>query len=275
VPRWATRRRCCACHPASGIWRGSRRGPARGLGAAGCRYVPVAGVVYEAAMRAVGGPICAAVDAVFSGEAKTAFVAGRPPGHHAERETAMGFCLFGTVAIGAKRALDHHGLSRVAVWISTCITATARRTCCGTRGGVCSSPRTRCRLSRHRAPGEKGAHGQILNLPLPPGSDGQHMRPMNGWSSRRLAACAAGTLLIISAGFDAHARRPAGRAELDRGGFRLAHPCDLRSGDDCCGGRVVSALEGGYDLDALAASVAAHVGYFWSGANERDCSDDL
>ena len=69
---------------------------------------------YDAAMRAVGG-ICAAVDAVVTGEAKTAFVAGRPPGHHAERETAMGFCLFGTVAIGAKRALDHHGLSRVAI----------------------------------------------------------------------------------------------------------------------------------------------------------------
>ncbi|MBP9049036.1 MAG: histone deacetylase family protein, partial [Tabrizicola sp.] len=69
---------------------------------------------FEAAMRAVGG-ICAAVDAVISGEAKTAFVAGRPPGHHAERETAMGFCLFGTVAIGAKRALEHHGLKRVAI----------------------------------------------------------------------------------------------------------------------------------------------------------------
>ena len=69
---------------------------------------------FDAAMRAVGG-ICAAVDAVVSGQARTAFVAGRPPGHHAERETAMGFCLFGTVAIGAKRALDHHGLGRVAI----------------------------------------------------------------------------------------------------------------------------------------------------------------
>ena len=150
---------------------------------------------YEAAMRAVGG-ICAAVDAVVSGEAKTAFVAGRPPGHHAERETAMGFCLFGTVAIGAKRALDHHGLKRVAIVDFDVHHGNGTQDLLWNEG--------RCLyVSSHQMPlypgtgrpEERGAQGQIVNVPLRSGS----------------------------------------------------------------GGRVVSSLEGGYDLDALAVSVAAHV----------------
>lgn len=211
---------------------------------------------YEAAMRAVGG-ICAAVDAVVSGEAKTAFVAGRPPGHHAERERAMGFCLFGTVAIGAKRALDHHGLSRVAVVDFDVHHGNGTQDLLWDEG--------RCLfVSSHQMPlypgtgrpEERGAHGQIVNVPLREGSGGRAMREvyermvfpaLSDWKPE---------LLLISAGFDAHADDPLAGLEWQAEDYRwlTERLCDF------AGGRVVSSLEGGYDLEALAASVAAHAG---------------
>ena len=211
---------------------------------------------FDAAMRAVGG-ICAAVDAVVGGEAKTAFVAGRPPGHHAESETAMGFCLFGTVAIGVKRALDHHGLSRVAVVDFDVHHGNGTQDLLWDEG--------RCLfVSSHQMPlypgtgrpEERGAHGQIVNVPLRAGSGGRAMRAvyegvvfpaLKDWEPE---------LLLISAGFDAHVDDPLAGLEWQAEDYRWLtyRLCDF------AGGRVVSSLEGGYDLDALAASVAAHVG---------------
>ena len=211
---------------------------------------------FDAAMRAVGG-ICAAVDAVVGGEAKTAFVAGRPPGHHAESETAMGFCLFGTVAIGVKRALDHHGLSRVAVVDFDVHHGNGTQDLLWDEG--------RCLfVSSHQMPlypgtgrpEERGAHGQIVNVPLRAGSGGRAMRAvyegvvfpaLKDWEPE---------LLLISAGFDAHVDDPLAGLEWQAEDYRWLTDrlCDF------AGGRVVSSLEGGYDLDALAASVAAHVG---------------
>ena len=211
---------------------------------------------YEAAMRAVGG-ICAAVDAVVSGEAKTAFVAGRPPGHHAERETAMGFCLFGTVAIGAKRALEVHGLARVAIVDFDVHHGNGTQDLLWEEG--------RCLfVSSHQMPlypgsgrpEERGAHGQVLNVPLREGSGGRAMRDayerlvfpaLEAWGPE---------LLLISAGFDAHVDDPLAGLEWQAEDYAwlTGRLCDF------AGGRVVSTLEGGYDLDALAASVAAHVG---------------
>ncbi|NJS40022.1 MAG: histone deacetylase family protein [Rhodobacteraceae bacterium] len=210
---------------------------------------------YDAAMRAVGG-ICAAVDAVVSGEVKTAFVAGRPPGHHAERDIAMGFCLFGTVAIGAKRALDHHGLNRVAIVDFDVHHGNGTQDLLWDEG--------RCLfVSSHQMPlypgtgrpEEKGAHGQIMNLPLRGGGTGHDMRhvyervvfpALEAWQPE---------LLLISAGFDAHADDPLAGLEwrAEDYAWLTRHLCGF------AGGRVVSTLEGGYDLDALAASVAAHV----------------
>jgi acetoin utilization deacetylase AcuC-like enzyme len=210
---------------------------------------------YDAAMRAVGG-MCAAVDVVVTGEAKTAFVAGRPPGHHAERETAMGFCLFGTVAIGAKRALDHHGLKRVAIVDFDVHHGNGTQDLMWDEG--------RCLfVSSHQMPlypgsgrpEERGAHGQVLNVPLQSGSGGQAMRAayerlifptLTAWEPE---------LLLISAGFDAHADDPLAGLEWQAEDYRWLTEklCDF------AGGRVVSSLEGGYDLAALAASVAAHV----------------
>ena len=213
----------------------------------------------EAALRGVGG-VCAAVDAVLAGAATNAFVACRPPGHHAERETAMGFCLFGNVAIGAARALDHHGLARVAVLDFDVHHGN------GTQDLLWDEPRIRF-VSSHEMPlypgtgaaTERGAHGQIINLPLRAASGGAAMwaawapvlADLKSWQPE---------LILLSAGFDAHRDDPLASLTWTTADYaRLTHAiCDLA--DACCAGRVVSALEGGYDLDALAASVAAHVG---------------
>ncbi len=211
---------------------------------------------FQAAMRAVGG-ICAAIDAVVSGDAKTAFMAGRPPGHHAERETAMGFCLFGTVAIGAKRALEHHGLSRVAVVDFDVHHGNGTQDLLWGEG--------RCLfVSSHQMPlypgsgqpEERGAHGQILNVPLRAGSGGRAMREIYEGAVFPALEEWKPELLLISAGFDAHADDPLAGLEWQAEDYRwlTEHLCDF------AGGRVVSSLEGGYDLDALAESVAAHVG---------------
>lgn len=213
----------------------------------------------QAAMRAVGG-ICAAVDLVLSGGAGNAFVGCRPPGHHAERDRAMGFCLFGTAAIGAMHALEVHGLSRVAVLDFDVHHGN------GTQDLLWAESRVRF-VSSHQMPlypgtggtSERGAHGQIENLPLDQGSGGAAM--WRAWQPalERLRAWGP-ELIVVSAGFDAHRDDPlAGLAWTEADFARLtAAICQVAAG--CCSGRVVSTLEGGYDLPALAASVAAHVG---------------
>lgn len=215
---------------------------------------------FEAALRAVGGA-CAAVDAVLAGADKTAFVAARPPGHHAETATPMGFCLFGTVAIAAKRALDHHGLNRVAVVDFDVHHGN------GTQDLLWDEGRAQFISSQQMPlwPGtggrdEKGAQGQIINLPLPPESDGAAMRAV--YEAEVFPALAAWKpdLILISAGFDAHTDDPLAQLNWQTADYAwLTHRlCDLAEGS--AQGRVVSCLEGGYDLAALAASVAAHVG---------------
>lgn len=210
----------------------------------------------DAALRAVSG-VCAAVDAVLAGEVRNAFVAARPPGHHAETETAMGFCLFGTVAIGAKRALDHHGLSRVAIVDFDVHHGN------GTQDLLWNEDRCLFASSHQMPlypgsghPSEKGAHGQILNVPLRGGSSGGAMR--RAYEEQIFPALAAWNpeLLLISAGFDAHWADPLAGLEWEAEDFAwlTEHLCNF------AGGRVVSSLEGGYDLPALTASVAAHVG---------------
>ena len=213
----------------------------------------------DAALRAVGG-MAQAVDAVVQGRARRAFLAARPPGHHAETATAMGFCLFGTVAIGAKRALDLHGLSRVAVLDFDVHHGN------GTQDLLWDESRIRF-VSSHQmplypgtgAPGERGAHGQITNLPLRAGSGGAAMRAAWGPVLADLARWQP-ELVLVSAGFDAHEADPLASLEWEAEDFAWLTAAIVDLAESTCGGRVVSALEGGYDLDALAASVAAHVG---------------
>ena len=247
------------CHPAQYLARVRDAIPAEGL-------VQMDGDTYlspgslNAALRAVGG-VCAGVDAVMAGEAQSAFVACRPPGHHATRETAMGFCLFGTVAIAAKRALDVHGLKRVAVVDFDVHHGN------GTQDLLWDEARCLF-VSSHQMPlypgsgaaRETGEHGQIVNIPLVAGSGGAQMRAVyEDLAFPRLTAFAP-ELILISAGFDAHRDDPLGglRWVADDFAWLTERICDVA--DASAGGSVVSTLEGGYDLDALEDCVAAHVG---------------
>lgn len=224
---------------------------------------------FQAALRGVGG-VCAAVDLVLSGGATNAFVAARPPGHHAETETAMGFCLFGNVAIAAKHALDHHGLARVAIIDFDVHHGN------GTQDLLWDEPRIKF-ASSHQMPlypgsgaaHETGAHGQIINLPLRPGSDGKAMRA--GYDAHIFPQIDsfAPELILVSAGFDAHRDDPLANLGWVEDDFvwLTRRICDLA--EKHCAGRVVSSLEGGYDLAALAASVAAHVTVLKESGNDR------
>lgn len=212
-----------------------------------------------AAHRAVGGGV-RAVDLVMSGEAQNAFVATRPPGHHAERETTMGFCLFGNVAVAAKHALDHHGLSRVAIVDFDVHHGN------GTQDLLEDDARAFF-VSSHQFPlwpgtgtaDDTGPHDTILNLPLAPGTGGEGFRKI--YEDKVFPAVTAfkPELLLISAGFDAHRDDPLADLRLTEDDFAwvTGRLCDLA--DNLCGGRIVSCLEGGYNLMALAQSAAAHV----------------
>ena len=213
----------------------------------------------DAALRGVGGAL-AAVDAVLGGQAGNAFVATRPPGHHAETARTMGFCLFGTVAIAARHAIERHGLSRVAVVDFDVHHGN------GTQDLLWSEARSLF-VSSHQsplwpgtgAPDETGAHGNVLNVPLDPRSDGAVFRAAYDRQVFPALEAFAPEMILISAGFDAHRDDPLAELRLTEADFEwvTARLCDLA--DTHCGGRVVSCLEGGYDLEALAASVAAHV----------------
>ncbi|MEO9779588.1 MAG: histone deacetylase family protein [Sedimentitalea sp.] len=213
----------------------------------------------NAAFRGAGAAV-RAVDMVLGGEAPNAFAAVRPPGHHAETDTPMGFCLFGNAALAAKHALDHHGLSRVAVVDFDVHHGN------GTQDLLWDEKRALLITSQQIPlfPGtgradETGAYDTILNIPLPPGSDGALMRQeYQDKAFPRLRAFKP-ELIIISAGFDAHADDPLANLEWQTQDFAwiTAELCVLA--DELCDGRVVSTLEGGYDLHALSASVLAHV----------------
>ena len=213
----------------------------------------------RAAQRGVGGNI-AAIDTVLSGDVANAFVGCRPPGHHAETETAMGFCLFGNVAIGAKHAMERHGLSRVAVVDFDVHHGN------GSQDLLWNEPRVLF-CSSHQMPlypgsgavTERGAHGNILNHPFDGESDGAVMRAAYESDIFPAIDAFAPELILTSAGFDAHRADPLANLNWEVDDFVwLTHQiCDLA--ERHCQGRVVSTLEGGYDLTALAQCVAAHV----------------
>jgi acetoin utilization deacetylase AcuC-like enzyme len=240
------------CHPADYLARLRAASPAKGWARLDGETVLSPGSM-EAALRAVGAA-CAAVDAVMEGG--RAFVAARPPGHHAETAVAMGFCIFGTVAIAAKHALAA-GLERVAIVDFDVHHGN------GTQDLLWDEPGVRF-FSSHQMPlypgtgavHEVGAHGQIVNIPLRAGTDGSAMRA--AYEARVFPALRAysAQLLLISAGFDAHADDPLGGLnwQAEDYAWLTRELCRL------AGGRVVSCLEGGYDLAALQDCVAAHVG---------------
>ncbi|KXF88764.1 histone deacetylase family protein [Phaeobacter inhibens] len=213
----------------------------------------------DAAFRAAGAAV-RAVDMVLTGEVQNAFAAVRPPGHHAETETAMGFCFFGNAALAAKHALDHHGLARVAVVDFDVHHGNGSQDLLWdeSRALFISSQQMPLWPGSGR-PEEDGAHGQILNLPLPPGSGGVHMRSAYVDQVFPRLRAFKPELIVISAGFDAHQDDPLAELNWSTEDFRWLSRelCALAA--EICAGRIVSTLEGGYDLNALAAAAKAHV----------------
>lgn len=213
---------------------------------------------WQAVLTAIGAAN-AAVDDVFSGAADNVFVAARPPGHHAERTTAMGFCLFNTAAIAARYAQKSHGVERVAIVDWDVHHGN------GTQDIFWSDPSV-LYCSTHQMPlfpgtgawNETGA-GNIVNAPLTPNSGTDLFR--DAFLSRVLPAIDdfRPDLIIVSAGFDAHHRDPLAEINLTEDDFDWATGVLMDRASRYANGRLVSLLEGGYDLQGLAFSVAAHV----------------
>ena len=212
----------------------------------------------EAALTAAGA-IVAAVDAVLGGEADNAFCAVRPPGHHAEAARSMGFCLFNNVAIGAAHARESGGLDRVAVIDFDVHHGN------GTQAVFERNPSVFF-ASTHEYPFYPGTGaasetgvGNIVNVPLASGSGSDEFRDAMTESIFPALRSFGPDMILVSAGFDAHVRDPLAtlRFETDDYAWVTAELCGLAR--ELCDGRIVSTLEGGYDLEALAESVSAHV----------------
>jgi acetoin utilization deacetylase AcuC-like enzyme len=214
---------------------------------------------FEAALRSAGGAIFA-VDEVMTRKVRNAFVATRPPGHHAELATPMGFCFFNNVVVAARHARSTYGAERVAIMDFDVHHGN------GTQHIFWDDPNVMY-ASTHQMPhypgtgsiGERGEHNQIVNAPLRAGDAGDRFREAIEVAILPRIFDFAPDLIIISAGFDAHRRDPLGNINLVEADFVWVTRKLMEIAQRRCGGRIVSVLEGGYDLEALARSVAAHV----------------
>jgi acetoin utilization deacetylase AcuC-like enzyme len=214
---------------------------------------------FEAALRAAGGGI-RAVDEVVAKKAANAFVATRPPGHHAETARPMGFCLFDNAGIAARYAQDRHGIARVAIVDFDVHHGNGSQE-------IFWSDKTVMYCSTHQMPlfpgtgavSESGDYNTIVNAPLRAGDGAEKFRA--AFEDRILPRLAEfqPELIIISAGFDAHYRDPLANLNLVEEDFAWATQKIMDVADRCADGRIVSMLEGGYDLQALGNSASAHV----------------
>jgi acetoin utilization deacetylase AcuC-like enzyme len=213
----------------------------------------------EAGLRACGA-VCAAVDAVMAGEASNAFCAVRPPGHHAEPSRPMGFCFFNNVAVGALQAREAHGLTRIAVADFDVHHGNGTQAMFWDDENLFFG-------SSHQSPfypgtgstSERGSAGNIVNAPLASGAGSREFR--EAWEGMILPALTEfdPEFLLISAGFDAHEADPLAGLRLHEEDYVWITRKLMKIADDHCQGRIVSTLEGGYNLSALAHSAAVHV----------------
>ncbi|OHB84156.1 MAG: histone deacetylase [Planctomycetes bacterium RBG_16_64_12] len=233
----------------------------------GIRYLdspdtPVSKESYEVALMAAGG-VLAAVDAVMEGHVKSAFCAVRPPGHHALADEAMGFCLFNNVAIAARYVQRRHKLSKVLIVDWDVHHGN------GTQAAFYDDP-TVLYFSVHQYPfypgsgsaGERGIGEGLnftLNAPLPAGSGDEEYQKVFDQTLKPAALEFRPDFVLISAGFDAHEDDPLGAMSVSTQGFADLTRVLRGIADECCEGRIVSVLEGGYGLEGLAASTEAHL----------------
>lgn len=205
------------------------------------------------------GAVCFAIDQVLGGFAPNAFCVTRPPGHHSGVDFSMGFCLFNHIAIGARHAQSFEGIERVAILDFDVHHGN------GTQQIFENDPSVMF-VSSHQMPLYPGSGhvdetgcGNVLNLPLPPGAGSAEFR--HAWGQLGLPAIHSfqPDLVLVSAGFDAHERDPLGQLELGEADYHWITREILDLAADSAQGRLVSILEGGYDLQALATSSRAHV----------------
>jgi len=212
----------------------------------------------EAALRAAGAGV-AAVDAVMTRQFRHAFCATRPPGHHAEPSRPMGFCFFANAVVAARQAQAVHGAARVAIVDFDVHHGNGSQACVEGDASILYASSHQWPLYPGTGDLRERGVGNVFNATLPPGADGAAFR--KAWADILLPAVDgfAPDLVVISAGFDAHARDPLAQLRVREADFAwlTAELCAIA--ERHCGGKVVSLLEGGYDLEALAHSTAAHV----------------
>ncbi len=246
------------CHPMDYVTAIRDASPAQGLVQIDADTTMSPGS-FAAAVRAAGGAVHA-VDEVMAGKAANAFVAVRPPGHHTETARPMGFCLFNNAAIAARHAQRKHGAERAAVIDFDVHHGNGSQDIFWDDASVMYA-------STHQMPlypgtgalSERGEHDTVVNAPLRPGDGGAKFR--EAFETRILPRLRdfKPDLVVISAGFDAHTRDPLANLNLLEADFAWATQKLMEIADASAQGRVVSVLEGGYDLEGLAGSVAAHV----------------
>lgn len=256
APR-ATKAQLALVHPPAYIEALLRAIPADGLSPIDADTIVSPGSG-EAALRAAGA-VVAAVDAVAGKEARNAFCAVRPPGHHAEPAQAMGFCLFNNIAVGALHGRHAHGFKRAAIVDFDVHHGNGSET-------LAKADENLFYASTHQAPLYPGTgmdndsrHPNIVNVCLPAGAGSSAFRAAFEGAILPAIRAFKPDLLLISAGFDGHRRDPLAELNLVEDDYYWVTAQLQALADELCGGRVVSALEGGYDLVALARSAAAHV----------------
>jgi acetoin utilization deacetylase AcuC-like enzyme len=253
-----TKEQVALCHPTDYVDEIESISPAEGLVRLDADTTMSPGS-YEAVMRAVGGGILAA-DQVMNGKARNAFVAVRPPGHHAERVRPMGFCLFNSAAIVARHVQKQHGVERVALVDFDVHHGNGSQ-------DIFWSDKTVMYCSTHEMPlypgtgsiGERGVHNNIVNAPLRAGDDGDQFREAFETAILPRLRDFRPDFLVLSAGFDAHTRDPLANLNLVEADYAWVTRKLMEVAEESAGGRIVSMLEGGYDLQGLSRSVAAHV----------------